>query len=550
MKAVIQKATDSVLRSMGLTGERYTIERPGDMSHGDYALNVAMVIAKKLGKNPREVAQDIAERLTKKLKKSAKTIDVAGPGFINITIDHSVISAELVRAVKQGQKWGTHTAQKGRRISIEYSCPNPFKEIHLGHLMNTIIGEALARVTENAGARVIRDTYGGDVGPHVAKAIWGLRKLNTLDPVLPKEIGDAYVLGAQAYEESEESKKEIDALNVELYQGKDEALVSLWKKGRSVAQEKFNELYKRLDISFDYIINESEVIEVGMRKVLEGLEKGVFERSDGAVIFRGEKVGLHTLVFITSRGTPTYEAKDIGLAYHKAELVGKTDANYIQTANEQIGHFTVFLAALNELAPDLAKKTTHIPTGLLTLTTGKMASRKGNVVTAENLMDQLVEKAMEKNSDAVVAHNVAMGALKFLILRASLGSNVVFDVEQALSLEGESGPYLQYALVRARSIVTSSRVKASDKNKPATPFIIERLITRYPEVCVYAQQERAPHHIAQYLTQLASAWNAFYAQERIIGDTYEAYKLLVAKAFVQTMSNGLRVLGIPVPDKM
>lgn len=524
----------------------FAVEWPTDMAHGDFATNAAMAAAKALATNPRALGEELAAYLKEALGEDARKVEVAGPGFVNVTLSRAYLTRMLETV---GSDWGKGTRGAGDRVIIEYSCPNPFKEMHIGHLMSTVIGESMSRLLENSGASVIRDTYGGDVGPHIAKALWSLRRDQNTEPTSAKEIGDAYARGSRAYEESEEAKAEIDALNQELYKGEDAALMELWRRGRDVSVAAFRELYDVLGTKFDYFFFESETAPIGMDVVRDALAKGIFEESEGAVIYRGEKKGLHTLVFITSRGTPTYETKDIGLAFLKEERV-ETDRSYIVTAAEQTGHFAVFLAALEDIAPLVAKKTSHVPHGFLRLTSGKMSSRDGSVVTAESLITDVIEKAKEKNEDPIVATAVAMGALKYMILRQAPGSDIIFDFEQSLSLEGDSGPYLQYALVRARSVLAQEGAAASASDAPNEPYALERLIARFPKVAARAEEERAPHHIATYLTQLAGEWNSFYARERIVGGEYEAYKRRVAEAFVRTMEQGLWLLGIPAPEKM
>jgi arginyl-tRNA synthetase len=381
--------------------------------------------------------------------------------------------------------------------------------------------------------------------------MWGLRKNGITDPQTSSELSSSYVVGNTAYEGSPEAKAEIDTLNQAIYAGKDEALMEEWRKGRMIALEAFEKIYQILGTHFDYYFFESETSEPGMRIVRDGLNKGIFEESEGAVIYRGEKKGLHTLVFITSKGTPTYEAKDVGLAFLKEERV-QTDRSIIMTGTEQIGHFQVFLAALSEIAPKLAEKTKHVPHGLLSLSTGKMASRKGNVITAAGLIEDIIKKASEKNEDPLIAEQVAIGAIKYMVLRQAPGSNIIFDPEKSLSLEGDSGPYLQYALVRAKSVLAQAREKgdAPAAPAPASPYSLERVILHFPEVVARAASELAPNILTTYLTELAAAWNSFYAQERIIGGDHEAHKLMLARAFINTMTNGLTLLGIPTPERM
>lgn len=312
--------------------------------------------------------------------------------------------------------------------------------------------------------------------------------------------------------------------------------------------EEFNRIFKVLGTKFDYVFYDSDTTKGGIDAVMDGLEKGIFEKSNGAIIYPGEKKGLHTLVFITSRGTPTYETKDVGLAFLKEERCA-TDSVIIITAMEQIGHFKVFLAALEDVAPLLAKKTAHVPHGLLRLTTGKMSSRKGNVITTAELIQSVIELAKEKNEDPIVAEQVALAAVKYMILRQAPGGDIVYDAEKSLALDGDSGPYLQYALVRAKKILAYGGSEGG-REEPEAPYAIERLITRYPSVVARAAKEHASHHLAQYLTQLAASWNNFYATEQVLGSPEEAYKQNVAKAFANTMERGLGLLGIPVPERM
>jgi arginyl-tRNA synthetase len=549
---IIRKATTEALLELGATEANFAVEWPADIVHGDYAVNAAMAAAKTLGKNPRALADELAPLIQEKLGAFASSVEVAGPGFINIILSSETIAKGIAHATNLGKEWGRNASQEGKRVIIEYSCPNPFKEMHVGHMMSTIIGESIARITEASGATVARDSYGGDVGPHVAKALWSLQQAGVTEPATPQEIGKAYAHGSRAYEDSEEAKAEIDLLNVAIYKGEDHELMELWRKGRDVSLDEFKDLYRLLDTHFDYFFFESETADIGMDVVKDGLERGIFEESEGAVIYPGEKVGLHTLVFVTSRGTPTYEAKEMGLAFLKEER-WPSDESIILTAAEQIGHFKVFLSALSQIAPALAAKTRHMPHGFLRLTTGKMSSREGNVITTASLIKDVTEKTLERNDDPLIAEQVAMGAIKYAILRSSAGSDIVFDFEKSLSLDGDSGPYVQYALARAKSIIAQAEEEESATDAhdaPETPYLLERLVIRFPEVVASAQKNLAPHTITQYVTQLASEWNSFYAQERIRGGTHEAYKLKLAKAFVTTMENGLTLLGIPLPEKM
>lgn len=560
MEERVYSAVSRALSALGGKDIPFTVERPTELSHGDYATNAALSAAKALGKSPKDIAEALKEALRKDLGDDVSKVEIAGPGFVNITLSQAVIIRRLEEACAKGGTWGRSTSREGERVMIEYGNPNPFKEMHIGHLVGAILGESLSRVLEAEGAEVLRDTFGGDVGPHVAKALWALKEKGVTDIANVREIGIAYIHGSKAYEESEDAKKEIDALNTKIYEVvekqddasalsvEDRELLALWRKGREVSMLEFERIFKVLGTKYDYIFYDSDTTAPGLRVVGDALEKGVFEKSDGAIIYRGEEKGLHTLVFVTSRGTPTYETKDVGLAFLKEERAG-TDEVIIVTAVEQVGHFKVFLAALSEIAPHLAKKTKHIAHGLLSLTTGKMSSRKGNIITGAELINGVIEEAKKKNEDPLIAEQVAVGAVKYMILRQAPGGNIIFDPEKSLSLEGDSGPYLQYALVRARKILAYEGGKGGNETPPE-PYALERVLVHYPEVVRRACEELAPQHIAQYLTEIAGMWNSFYASEQVLGSAEEAYKMRLAKAFSTTMENGLSLLGIPAPERM
>ena len=525
-------------------GETPPILRPPHMAHGDYAVFVGM-----------DRAEQVAGAIRNELGDLVSKVEIAKPGFVNITLSREAVTFAVAEAAKTAQGGSPNASQseafRGKKVMVEYSNPNAFKEMHVGHLVGTVVGESLSRLVENTGAEVARDTFGGDIGPNVAKALWGLQKNKINEPTMAQEIGEAYTGGSNAYESDPKAKEEIDALNQAIYEGSDKELMEMWRKGRDVSMEEFRRIWRLLGTKFDFEFFDSDTTETGLRVVNDGLNKGIFEKSDGAIIYNGEKKGVHTMVFITSHDTPTYEAKDIGLAFLKEER-WPSDKVIIVTGNEQTGRFKTILSALAELAPMLAVKTEHVATGFLKLASGKMSSREGNVITASEFIKEVVEKAGKKNADPFIAEQVAVGAIKYMILRQAPGSDIIFDEEKSLSLEGDSGPYLQYALVRAKSVLAqavSSKQKTVSEDSEE-PYKIERIILHFPEVTARSARELAPNLLVNYLTELAGEWNSFYAQERIIGGENETHKLLVARAFVSTMTNGLTLLGIPAPDKM
>ncbi len=541
----------------------FVVEHPGDMSHGDFATNIALTQSKRAGKNPRVLADEYVGLLTSHMLEEIKEVSVAGPGFINIVLKPEVFALGVSKIIHMGKHVGNHIPLSGKKILIEYAQPNPFKEFHIGHMMNIIIGESISRILEAQGNEVIRVTYHGDVGLHVAKAIWGLRSMDVGGDITVEKLGKAYATGAKLFESDSDVQKEIIEINKKIYDGSDDEVNTLYRKGRSISLDYFETLYVRFGSHFDHHFYESETGQIGKDLVLEFLNNGVFEKSESAVIFPGEKYGLHTRVYVNSEGLPTYEAKEVGLAKIKKDMYGPYDMSITVTANEQDSFFTVVEKSLEYVFPDLSGKLLHLSHGMLRLPTGKMSSRTGDVVTAESLIEtvrhasreKLHERIMSDEEKEKLSEMVALGALKFTILRQAIGGDIVFDVNQALSLEGDSGPYLQYATVRAHTLLKKSEgVFEPNSDMPSgwQTTNLERLLVRYPQVVERACTEYAPHHIVTYLTELAGEFNSFYASHKIIdvSDSTSPYRLSVTQAFRYVMINGLGLLGIGVPEQM
>jgi arginyl-tRNA synthetase len=555
VKGSIEIALKGVLSKLGIEAE-VALDHPAELSHGDYSCNVALAAAKKAGKNPKVLAEEILKDLG--VIEGVESVSVAGAGFLNFKLSNDFFPQSIAQ-ILSASRWGANQTLSGKRYMYEYTDPNPFKVFHIGHLMSNAIGESLARITEYQGASVVRANYQGDIGPHVAKCIWGLQKEN-LDASNVDHLGKAYVAGSSAYEDSPDAKAEIDAINKKLY-ANDSGLKPLYELGRKTSLEHFEELYALLGTKFDHYFFESVMGPIGVAVVEEGLARGVFEKSDGAVVYKGEKVGLHTRVFLTSQGTPTYETKELGLDKTKFEKE-KLDHSIIVTAVEQAGFFKVVLAAMAEVLPDVAAHTEHVWHGMMQLTGGKMSSRKGNVITGESLIQEMREEALQKmegrelgDTKQAIADVVAVSAIKYSILKQASGKNIIFDPEASLSFEGDSGPYLQYAHVRALSILRKAQdenVSADTSHGNQEPTKLERLLYRFPEVVERAYQERESHHVTTFLTELASTFNSWYAGTKIVDatDVESPYKVALTQAFAHTMKNGLWLLGIQAPEKM
>lgn len=552
-----------------------TLTRPNE-KFGDYATNVALQLATKLQKSSNDIARQLADALE---HPDIIKVNVAGPGFINITLSDKALINALNN--KPTQSYANKT------VVIEHTDANPFKEFHIGHAYSNTVGESLGRLYKAAGANVHQVSYHGDVGLHIAKAVYGM-KVMQLERLhdnqkalaqLPEAeqfefIKFSYALGVKSYDSSDDIKKEIEDINLKIYQRNDKYINEIYDMGRQWSFEYFESIYKRLNVSFEKQYFESDTGVLGKKIVEQHITDGIFEKSDGAVIFKGERFDLHTRVFINSQGLPTYEAKELGLAFIK-ESDYNFDEAVVVTANEIDQYFQVLLASLNLIDHNLAKKIKHISHGVVKLPSGKMSSRTGQVITAISILD-LLEEAVRKFSGqkAIALEENVQGALKYTFLKHRIGGDIVFDIQESINLEGNSGPYLQYAYARACSILAKKPTFASDKTIYAQDNlfweqtisrgssivksdIVEpnersllRKITEFPEVVDKAVQELMPHVICTYLYELAQVFNRFYESNRVIDDPREAIRLYIIKTYADTLKDGLDLLNIPAPEKM
>ena len=539
------------LKELGISVEAQNVplEHPAELKNGDYSSGVALQYAKQAGTAPRALAEKIVVALGD-IEGIAKT-EIAGPGFINFYLTPAAL-AEAVETARKEDMWGSGSLNAGKKIMVEYTDPNPFKEFHIGHLMSNAIGESIARLMQFSGADVKRANYQGDVGPHVSKAVWAVKN----HKVAGESWGDAYVTGNKAYETDEAAKKEIDEINAKIYSRADELINAIYDEGREVSLAHFEELYAALGTKFDFYFFESETAGKGVEIVKAHPQ--TFEQSDGAIVYKGEKAGLHTRVFITSKGLPTYETKELGLAEMKSEK-WSFDESVTVTAHEQADYFAVVLAAMKEVMPKIAAKVQHVSHGMMRFAEGKMSSRTGNVITGESLLANLTEaakvRAAESRADNadILAQQIAVAAIKYQILKQASGKDIIFDRERALSLEGDSGPYLQYAHARACAIGEKAKEQnvAAKVDANAQPDDLTRLLHRFPEAVEYAAAHSEPHLLTNYLLEFAAAFNSWYAQVHVLDGTPEAaHKVALVDAARPTLNNGLWILGIPAPERM
>ena len=513
----------------------------------DYSTNAPLKLAKDLHKSPIEIATNLSEKLP--------NTTISNPGFLNFKITDEALLTELNSLSNNFEQKISSSEYQGKTIICEFSDPNPFKVLHVGHLYTSIVGDSISRLFENAGAKVIRANFGGDVGLHVAKTMYVLRQ-KSIDELTIDDIARCYVEGTALYDEDESAHAAITELNKEIYKINVEDLhdsdtAKLYWRGRELSYDYFNDFYAKIGVKFDKYYPESTVAGLGLKTVKEQLEKGVYELSDGATIFNGEKFGLHARVFINKEGVPTYEAKDVGLILTKWQDY-HFDKSVVITGSEQLDYMKVVLKSIEQFEPDLVKKTSHLIHGLVKLPGNvKMSSRKGNFLKAVDVLNMIKDEL--KSAYNSEDEKVIMAATKYAFLKYKMGGDIIFDPKESVKMTGNSGPYLLYSAVRAKKILQKST--SSDESiaptalEPAEKNLIKKIL-EYKSVLKEATAEMAPHKVANYLYELAQDFSRFYETCQVNGCEREKERLKIVRVYLATMTHGLNILGINIPEEM
>ncbi|MFH0988017.1 MAG: arginine--tRNA ligase [Parcubacteria group bacterium] len=577
MQTIKEQLAKIITKKLGVEITANDFTTPPNEKMGDISLP-CFEFAKEAKKDPKLFAEDIVRKLEiarladdgKSRRGNLKSgyiekIESVGP-FVNFFVSNDYL-IENAFAKKRGTKlFGK------KKIMLEFAHPNTHKMFHIGHLRNIITGESVARILGNVGNKVIRANYQGDVGLHIAKALYGINRLKAeFDAVknisLDERVaflGKAYAIGGQAYEADESAKLEIHELNKKIYAG-DKSVKEIYELTRGWSLEYFDRIYKRLGTRFDRLYFESETFAKGKKIVEKFLKKGVFKQGEGAIIFEGEKYGLHNRVFITSEGSPTYEAKDLALAelqfkeYHPEKLIHVV-------GKEQTEYFKVMLKALEFTLPKSSGKEFHLPYGWVSLKSGKMSSRTGQVVLGEWLLDEIEKKIEEMMKEhqledrEMVVRSVAIAAVKYAMLKINIDVDMAFDIDASISLSGDSGPYLLYICARINSILEKSEARISKSEKIRNSKLeIHKLeksllvkLTQYEEACDEAANKLNPSIVAKYLFDLAQTFNNFYQECPILQaeDEVKNFRLALIGKVKEVMEQGLKLLGIETVAKM
>ena len=545
---------------------------------------VVFPFTKMSRKAPDATAQEIGERLMAKLPEVISGYN-AVKGFLNLSISSSQWIS-LLQEIQTNPKFGFKpVTDESPLVMIEYSSPNTNKPLHLGHVRNNLLGWALAQVMEANGNRVVKTNIVNDRGIHICKSMlawlkWGNGETpETSGKKGDHLIGDYYVAFDKHYREEvkqlvsqgmdeEQAKQEAPLIKeahemLVKWEQNDPEVRNLWKQMNEWVYAGFDETYQALGVGFDKIYYESETYLEGREKVEEGLNKGLFyRRPDGSVWADLTGEGLDEKLLLRSDGTSVYMTQDIGTAKLRFQDYPIDKMIYV-VGNEQNYHFQVLSILLDKLGFKWGKDLVHFSYGMVELPNGKMKSREGTVVDADDLVAAMIRDAKELSADKVnklegiteqeaqeIARIVGMGALKYFILKVDARKNMLFNPEESIDFNGNTGPFIQYTYARIKSILRkwNNEIVLDDKEIS----LIQKLQGFEAAVC-QAGQDYNPSCIANYCYELVKEYNQFYHDFSVLKEedkTKQQVRLMLSAAVGQVVKNGMGLLGIEVPERM
>ena len=594
IKKIISEATKDLYKIRSFD---FAVEYPKQKEYGDYASNIAMILAKKLNKNPMEIAEEIIGELDKNKRNKSlfEKIEIAKPGFINFTLSEIFLFQQLEEIIKLKGDYGKSEIGKGKIIVIDYSHPNIAKPMHAGHMRSAIIGQAICNVYKSLGYQVIADNHLGDWGTHFGKLIvayqkWGDKKIIDQNPII--EITKLYVRFNKEAEKNLELENEA-RLEIKKLQNGDEENLKLWKFFVEESLKEFEKIYQIFGTKFDYVLGESFYQPMLAEIVKNALEKKVAVESEGAVVIPLDSKNPSSPLF--QRGNPPFiiQKSDQAYLYGTTDLAAikyrrekfKADKMLYVVSNEQAFYFSQLFESAELLGLAKKKNLFHIKYGLVLGKNGKkLSTRKGETVSLTELINKAIDlsrKIIEKKNPDLseeeknkIAQAVGVGALKYNDLSQNRLTDIVFNWDKMLSLSGNSAPYLQYTYARIGSILRKatediSKISLTPFNKGGSfqkdsgkinfDLLAEdiekniiRDLVKFPEIVEKSAEEYSPNIIAEYLFCLASDFNLFYQKLPVLKADFELRqaRLGLISAVAVTLKNGLSLLGIEVLEKM
>jgi len=555
---------------------------------GDVTL-VVFPFVKQLRKNPKELAEKIGEYLQKNVPEVA-AYNVVG-GFLNLVIDDSYYT-DFLRKIYPDKNYGLTPARDNEKaLMVEYSSPNTNKPLHLGHIRNNLLGHSISEIYKATGKPVIKTQIINDRGIHICKSMLAWQKFGNGETPESSGLkgdhlaGKYYVAFDKEYKKQmadliaggmseEEAKKQAPILleaqeMLRKWEAKDPEVMELWHKMNGWVYKGFDETYKNLGVSFDKNYYESETYLLGKQVVEEGLKKGIFfQKEDGSVWADLSEEGLDEKLLLRADGTSVYITQDIGTAI-KRFTDFDIDSHIYVVGNEQDYHFQVLFLILKKLGYDWADKLYHLSYGMVELPHGKMKSREGTVVDADDLMEEMTNTAREISQELgkLEGYNdkekerlyriIGLGALKYFILKVDPKRTILFDPKKSVDFQGNTGPFIQYAYARIQSILRKAGDLLQKDYKPLNltgkeKEVIKQIAT-FPQIIAVAAEQQNPGIIANYTYDLVKAYNSFYQSVPILAaedENERIFRVKLSEKAGDTIQNAFKLLGIEVPERM
>lgn len=591
IKEKIAEGVAEGLKALGIADiPEVEIETPADPSHGDYSTNIALKLGKMLQKDSQEVAQELINALPP-LDFIQKTY-IAGPGFINFQLSSNHLKGELDKIVSSKENYGQLTLGEGKKVLIEYSAPNIAKPLGVHHLLSTIIGQAIADLHRQAGYETVSLNYLGDWGTQYGKLLYAYKNWGDKEIVKADPLNELLKLYVRFHEESEKNPSVEDKGREEfkkLEEG-DEENRKLWEWMRSMSVEALEQIYKKLGVTFDEYLGEAMYSDASKEILVEGKNKGIFvEGEKGAFIvqFEGDKYPPYMIQ--KGDGTTLYSTRDIASIRDRLKRYSPNKIVYVVDVAQKL-HFNQLFETARKMGLTSAELV-HVDFGRMQLPEGKMSTRKGDVILLEEVIREAIartEKIVEEKSRELseeeqksLAEAMAIGAIKYNIFSQNRETNITFDWDRMLSLEGNSAPYLQYAYARAQSILrkaheniaqdetaeqsdqtslfTVENEKKTEQEKDLQPFehkteqVLLHLLPRFSEKIEMAVRDYKPNTVTTYLYDVARAFSGFYNEVHVLSASKSELRearLKLVEATAQILKNGLNLLGIEVFEQM
>lgn len=573
-KTQIIKSIELAVSEMAGESLEINLDIPSDTQHGDYSSNAALQLSKKMGKSPQEIANGLKSKIESWNLEVLEKIEVAGPGFLNFYLSPEYLSKNLNVILEKKETYGTSDINSGKKVIVEFSSPNIAKPFTVGHLRSTIIGNSLSNILETSGWQVYKDNHLGDWGTQFGKQIYAIKEWGNEEEVekSANPVKDLVALYVKFHEEAEKNPELEEKARVwfkKLEDGDSEAR-RLWQKCIDWSFREFDKLYKELGVTFTENngrgFGESYFEDKMQGPISELKEKNLLKEDQGAqlVYFQDDK--YPPLMIIKQDGATLYSTRDLATDKFRLDTYGSE----VKIINEVGIEQSLYFQQLYELEKLLGwvkeGQRVHMRHGHYRFKDAKMSTRKGNTIWLEDVLKEAVEKAKSigKDKESVgVAKDIGIGALKWNDLKRNPVQEIVFDWADILNMEGNSGPYMQYAYARTQSILSKSKIVNSEFRILNCELEEKELLSKlqhYPEIILTASETLSTSLICNYLYELAKNFNLFYEKHRILPSVIASeakqsqevtdFRLQLTAAVGQVLKNGLTLLGITTPSKI